>query len=164
MLFLFLYFINFGIERTNTNRFGFRIVRKTKEKKLQAVKETEFYDVTSSYAGADDNYYGGKKRKKASKRNKVGADLMPSFVDVRTPPAVDNFNACNSDLYLGSSCDLFCPEDDTPGPSGVCVKNEVIMDLTGDNDWLDTGKRNEKKSVLSNFLSKFKCGPSHQRS
>ena len=71
VLFLFLCFISFGIERTNTNRFGVRIVRKTKQKKLKAVKETDFYDVTGSYAVKNDNYYGMKKRKKAFKRNKV---------------------------------------------------------------------------------------------
>ena len=189
VLFLFLCFINFGIERTNTNRFGVRIVRKTKQKKLKAVKEKDFFDVTSSYAGEGDRYDGKKKRKKAFKRNKVapavgkeeawsktngkvvdepsstvGADLMPAFVDVLTPPTTDNFNAFNSDSYLGSTCDLFCPEDDIPGPSGVGVKNEVNIDCTDGNDWLDTGKRTKKKSALSNFLSKFKRGPSHQRS
>lgn len=189
VLFLFLCFISFGIERTNTNRFGVRIVRKTKQKKLKAVKETDFYDVTGSYAVENDNYHGMKKRKKAFKRNKVvpapgkqeawsktngkkvdepsstvGTDLMSSFVDVLTSPTADNFNECNSDTYQGSSCDLFCPEDDIPGPSGVGVKNEVIMDLTGENDWLDASKGTKKKSALSNFLSKFKRGPSHQRS
>ena len=66
---------------------------------------------------------------------------------------------CSSGQYQDSSCDLFCPVDDVPGPSGVGVKNEVIMNLTEDNEWVDTGKRIEKKSALSNFLSKFKCGP-----
>jgi len=180
VLLLFLYFIKFAIERTNNSRFGIRIVRKTKQKKFQAVKENDFYDVTSSYAGEGDNYDGKKKEKKAFKRNKVApargkeearsktsgkkvdessssvsTDLMSSFLNVLTPPA-DNFNVCNSDPYQGSSCDLFCPEDDVPGPSGVGVKNEVIKDLTGDTDWLDTGKRIENKSALSKFLFKFK--------
>lgn len=71
VLFLFLYFISFAIERTNNSRFGIRIVRKTKQKKFQAVKENDFFDVTSSYAGESDNCDGEKKRKKAFKRNKV---------------------------------------------------------------------------------------------
>ena len=189
VLFLFLCFINFGIERTNTNRFGVRIVRKTKQKKLKAVKEEDFFDVTSSCAGEGDKYDRKKKRKRAFKRNKVapaagteeawsktnrkkadepsstiGTDLMPAFVDVLTPPTADNFNVFNSDSDLGSTCDLFCPEGDIPGPSGVGVKNEVNIDSTVGNDWLDTGKRTKKKSALSNFLSKFKRVLSHQRS
>ena len=177
VLFLFLYFISFGIERTNSNRFGVRIVRRTKPKKLQRVKETDFYDVTSSYAEEDDNYHGKRKRKKAFKRNKVApapgkqeawsnthgkkvVDEPSSTVGaVLTPPTADDFNECNSDMSQGSSCDLFCPKDDIPGPSGVVVKNEVTMDLTE-----DTGKRTEKKSALSKFLSKFKRGSSHRRS
>ena len=173
-LFLFLYFINFAIERTNNSRFGIRIVRKTKQKKFQAVKEYDFYDVTSSYAGEGDRCHGKKKRKKAFKRNKaapasgkeesessspVGTNPTSSFLKVLTPPRADNFNVCSSGQYQDSSCDLFCPVDDVPGPSGVGVKNEVIMNLTEDNEWVDTGKRIEKKSALSNFLSKFKCGP-----
>ena len=233
VLFLFLYLISFGIERTNNNIFGVRIVRKTKLKKFQDVDGNEFYDVTSSRAAESDNCDGKKKRKKAFKRNKVapapkkeeawsksngkkpraaskylvqescytdhtetveeddkmtlktslqkwdlksgkeiklgkdetdesssfGTDLMSSFLNVLTPPTADNFNVCNPDTYLGSSCDLFCPEDDIPGPSGVGIKNEVILDLTEDNDWMDTGRRIEKKSALSNFWSKFKRRP-----
>ena len=234
VLFLFLYFINFGIERTNNSRFGIRIVRKTKLKKLQAVDGNDFYDVTSSHAGEGDNHVGKKNKKKAFKRNKVApapekeeawcktngkipraankylveescytehteiveeggkvtlktslqkwdlktgreiklgknetgessssidTDLMSSFLNVLTPATADNFNVCNSDPCQGSSCDLFCPVDDVPGPSGVGVKNEVIIDLPEDNDWVDTSKCMKKKSALSNFLSKFKRGP-----
>ena len=71
ILFLFFYFINFGIERTSNSRFGVRIVRKTKLKKFQAVDGSDFYDVTSSQVGESDNCGEKKKRKKASKRNKV---------------------------------------------------------------------------------------------
>ena len=233
VLFLFLYFINFGIEGTNNSRFGIRIVRKTKLKKFQAVDGNDFYDVTSSRSGESDNCDGKKKKKKAFKRNKVtpapgeeeawsrtngkkpraankylaqescytdhteiveedgkmtlktslqkwnlktgreiklgknetdessssvGTDLMSSFLNVLTPATVDNFNVCNSDPYQASSCDLFCPIDYVPGPSGVGVKNDVIIDLSEDNDWVDTCKRIKKKSALSNFLSKFKRG------
>ena len=70
VLLLFLYFIKFAIERTNNSRFGIRIVRKTKQKKFQAVKENDFYDVTSSYAGEGDNYDGKKRRRKRSKETK----------------------------------------------------------------------------------------------
>ena len=232
--FLFLYFISFGIERTNNSRFGIRIVRKTKLKKFQAVDDNDFYDVTSSHAGESDNCNGKKKTKKVFKRNKVapasgkeeawsktdgkkpraankylvqescytdhteiveedgkmtwktslkkwdletgreikldnnetdessssvGTDLMSSFLNVLTLPTTDNFNVCNSDPYQGSSCDLFCPIDDVPGPSGVGNKNEVIIDLTEDNDWVDTVKCVKKKSALSKFFSKFKSGP-----
>lgn len=89
----------------------------------------------------------------------VSTDFMSSFSNVLTPPTADNFNVCNSDPYQGSSCDLFCPIDDVPGPSGVDVKNEIILDLTEDNDWVDTGKCIKKKSALSKFLSKFRRGP-----
>ena len=179
VLFLFLYFINFAIERTNNSRFGIRIVRKTRQRKFQAVKENDFYDVTSPYAGEANNCHGKKKRKKAFKRNKVapapgkeevwnkvnekkvgessssvGADLTSSFLNDLTPSTPDNFDVCSSDSYQDSSCDLFCPVDDVPGPSGVCVKNEVIVDLTE-----DSGERIGKKSAWSKFLSKFKRGP-----
>ena len=231
VLFLFLYFISFGIERTSNSRFGIRIVRKTKLKKFQAVDGGDFYDVTSSHVEESDNRDRKKKRKKAFKRNKVvpapgneeawsktngknpraankylvqescytdhteiveedgkmtlkisrqkwdlktgkeikldknetqessssvSTNLMLSFVNVLTPPTADNFNVCNSDPYQVSSCDLFCPIDDAPGPSGVGVKNEIIIDLTKDNDWVDTGKCIKKKSSLSKFLSKFR--------
>ena len=232
--FLLLYFINFCFERTNNNRFGIRIVRKTKLKKFQAVDENEFYDVTNSQAGETENCDGKTRKKKAIKRNtvtpaprkkeawsktngkkpcaankysvqescytdlteiveedgkmtfktsvqkwdlktgkeiklsksetnesssSVGTDPMSSFLNVLTPPTADNFNVCNSDPHHGSLGDLFCPEDDIPGPSGVCIKNEVIIDLTEDNGWVDTGKRMEKKSALSKFCSKFKRRP-----
>ena len=234
ILFLFLYFISFGIERTSNNRFGIRIVRKTKLKKIQAVDGSDFYDVTSSQVGESDNCDGKKKRKKVLKRNKVtpasgrdeawiktsgkkphaankylvqescytdhteiveedgkmtlktspqkwdlktgkeikldkgetdessssvSADFMSSFVNVLTPPTADNFNVCNSDPYQGSSCDLFCPIDDVPGPSGVGVKDEIAINLTDDNDCVDTEKCIKKKSPLLNFLSKFRRGP-----
>lgn len=70
VLFLFLYFISFAIERTNNSRFGIRIVRKTKQKKFQAVKENDFFDVTSSYAGEGDNCDGKKRGRKRSKETK----------------------------------------------------------------------------------------------
>ena len=234
ILFLFFYFINFGIERTSNSRFGVRIVRKTKLNIFQAVDGSDFYDVTSSQVGESDNCDGKEKRKKASKRNKVAPapakdeawsktngkkpratnkylvqescytdhteiveedgkmtlktslqkwdlktgkeikldknepeessssvnkELMSSFLNVLTPPTADNFNVCNSDPYQGSSCDLFCPIDDVPGPSGVGVKDEIIIDLTEDNDWVDTGKCIKKKSALSKFLSNFRRGP-----
>jgi len=227
--------MSFGIERTNNSRFGIRVVRKTKLKKLQAVGGNDFYDMTSSHAEEGDNHDGKKnKKKKAFKRNKVapapekeeawcktngkkpraankylvqescytehteiveedgqmtfktslqkwdlktgreiklgksetdessssvGTDLMSSFLNVLTPSTADNFNVCNSDPYQGSSCDLFCPEDDVPGPSGVGDRDEVIIDLTEDNDWVNTSKCTKKKSALSNFLSKFKRAP-----
>ena len=234
VLFLFLYFISFGIERTSNSRFGIRIVRKTKLKRFETVDGSDFYDVTSSNVEESDNCDGKKKRKKAFKRNKVapapgkaeawsktngkkpsaankylvqescytdhteiveedgemtlktsrqkwdlktgkeikldkneieessssvGTDLMSSFVNVLTPPTADNFIVCNSDPYQVSSCDLFCPIDDAPGPSGVGDKNEIIMDVTGDNDWVNTGKCIKKKSALSKFLSKFRREP-----
>ena len=158
VLFLFSYSISFGIERTNNSRFGIRIVRKTKLKKLQVVNENDFYDVTSSHAEESANCPGKKKWKKLFKRNKVAPapkeSSSSSYLNVLT--ADGNVNECNSDPHQGSSCDLFCPEDDVPGTSGVGVKNEVIMNLTENNDWLDTGKCIEKKSALSNFLSMFK--------
>ena len=234
VLFLFLYFISFGIERTTNSRFGIRIVRKTKLKRFQAVDGSDFYDVTSSHVEESENCDGKKKRKKAFKRNKVApapgkaeawsktngkkpraankylvqescytdhteiveedgqitlktsrqkwdlktgqeikhdknetqqssssvsTDFMSSFVNVLTPPTADNFNVCISDPYQVSSCDLFCPIDDAPGPSGVGAKNEIIINLTEDNDWVDTGKCIKKKSALSKFLSKFRREP-----
>lgn len=243
VLYFFLYFINFGVEKTNNSRFGVRIVRKSKVKKLQAVDENAFYDVMSSHAGVNDKVDdGGKLDKRGTncdgkrhgnrffKRNKVapapekeeawsktsaktpraankyrcqeisytesevlvekdgkmtlktsrqkwdlktGKEIKldkdetgessssletdPSqFLNVLTPPTTDNFNVCNSDE---SSCDLFSTEDNVPGTSGVRVTNEMVVDLTDGIPSEETGKSTEKKSALSNFLSRFNRGP-----
>ena len=241
VLYFFLYFINFGIEKTNNGRFGVRIVRKSKVKKLQAVDENNFYDAMSSSAWTDDKAddggkldkagrnRGGKRRaRRRFKRNKVAPaaekdeawsktsaktpraankytcqeigytkrmepveedgkmklktsfqkwDLTtgkrikldvdethessssfgtdPSqFLNVLNAPTTDNFNVCDSD---GSSCDLFSIED-VPGAGDVCITNEMVVDLTETSISEETGKRTEKKSALSNFLSRFNRG------
>lgn len=61
----------------------------------------------------------------------------------------DDFSVCDSD---GSSCDLFSEEDNV---SDVCNTNEIVVKLRE----ASTSEETEKKSVLSNFLSRFKCGP-----
>jgi len=241
-----LYFINFGIEKTNNARCGVRIVRKSKVKKLQAVDENDLYDVMSSSAWTDDkaddggklgkpgrNRCGKGRAKRGFKRNKVdpaaekdeawsktsgktlqraankdcpcqeigytkrmelveedgkmtlktscqkwdlttgkqikldidetresssslGTDLS-QFLNVLNPPATDNFNvSVNSD---GSSCELFSNEDNVPGASDVCITNEMVVDLRESRTSEETRKRTEKKSVLSNFLSRFNREP-----
>ena len=244
VLYFFLYFINFGIEKTNNGRFGVRIVRKSKVKKLQAVDENYLYDVMSSSAWTDDkaddggklgkpgrNRCGKGRAKRGFKRNKVapaaekdeawsktsgktpraankdcpyqeigytrrmelaeedgkmtlktscqkwdlttgkqikldihetresssslGTDLS-QFLNVLNAPTMDNFNVCNSD---GSPCELFSNEDNVPRASDVCITNEVVVDLRESSTSEETRKRNEKKSILSNFLSRFNRGP-----
>lgn len=250
IVFLPLYFIKFGVERTNNGRLRMRIVRKTKVKELQAVNEDDFYDVMNADEGVCDRVdYGGKlgkqgtngdgkkRGKKMFRRNKVGpapeveawkktSGKTPhaankyicqetcytsktvlveedgkmtfkrsmqkwdtktgkeikldkndtnessssvstdpsSFLNVLTPFTTDNFNLCNSH---GSPCDLSLHEGEVvpgssgcPGPSGVPVMNEMVLDLTDGEAWEDTGKRDNKKSMLSSFMSIFKrSGP-----
>ena len=243
VLYFFLYFISFGVEKTNNSRFGVRIVRKSKVKKLQRVDEHDFYDVMSAPAEEDDkvdddgklskrekNGDGKRRAKRVFKRNKVapatekeeawsktsaktpGAsnkhrcqeisytesenlveedgkttlktsrqkwDLKTGkeikldidetressssfsadplqFLNVLNSPATDSFNVCNSD---GSSCDLFSSMDNVPGTSGVRVTKEMVVDLTEGDTWKESGKKTEKKSALSNFLSWFSRGP-----
>ena len=243
MLYFFLYFINFGVEKTNNSRFGVRIVRKSKVKKIQAVNEEDFCDAMSSSTGMDNkvddgkklskrgtNCAGKKRGKRGFKRNKVtptaekdeawtktsaktpraaskygcqeigyteleklveedgkmtlktsrqkwdlntgeeikldidetressssfGTDLS-QFLNVLSIPTTDNFNVCNSD---GSSCDLFSNEDNVPGASGFPVINEMFVDLRDDNTTEEIGKKTVKKSLFSNFLSRFNRGP-----
>ena len=64
---------------------------------------------------------------------------LSQFLNVLNSPATDNFNICNSE---GSSCDLFSTKDYVPGTSGVCVTNEMVVDLTEDN----TLEESEKKA------------------
>ena len=83
MLYFFLYCINFGVQKTNNSRFGVRIVRKSKVKKLQPVDECNFYDVMSAPAEEDGkvddggklskrvNGDGKRRAKRVFKRNKV---------------------------------------------------------------------------------------------
>ena len=49
LVFLPLCFISFGVERTYISRLGVGIIRKTRMKKLKAVDEDFFYEVTSSH-------------------------------------------------------------------------------------------------------------------
>jgi len=228
-----LYFINFGIEKTNNGRFGVRIVRKTKVKKLQAVDENDFSDVMSSSAWTDDKSDDsgklgkpGRNRcvkgraKRCFKRNKVAPaaekdeawsktstrtlqratnkdcpsqeigntkrmelaeedgkmtlktsrqeldlttgkqikldrdethECSSSFgTDLSQFLTMDNLSVCDSD---GSSCALFSLDEDNV--SDVCNTNEVVVKLREAN----TSGEPEKKSVLSKFLSRLKCGP-----
>jgi len=64
VLYFFLYFINFGVEKTNNSRFGVRIVRKSKVKKLQGVNEEDFCDAMSSSTGTDNKVHDGEKLSK----------------------------------------------------------------------------------------------------
>ena len=63
---------------------------------------------------------------------------LSQFLNVLNSPATDNFNICNSE---GSSCDLFSTKDYVPGTSGVCVTNEMVVDLTEDNTLEESGKK-----------------------
>lgn len=104
VLYFFLYFINFGVEKTNNSRFGVRIVRKSKVKKLQAADENDLYNVMSSLAGAEDkvddggrlgkretNCNGKRRAKRGFKRNKVAPaaekDEAWSETSAKTPRA-----------------------------------------------------------------------------
>lgn len=104
VLYFFLYFINFGVEKTNNSRFGVRIVRKSKVKKLQAADENDLHNVMSSLAGADDkvddggglgkretNCNGKRRAKRGFKRNKVAPaaekDEAWSKTSAKTPRA-----------------------------------------------------------------------------
>ena len=237
-----LFFISFGVERTTNSRFGVRIVRKTKVKKIKAVNEDEFYDAMSAQDGMSDEVdYNGKRgtssvgRKRGKKlfgRNKIApapespeawmktsgkapraankyisqetcytskeviveedgkmkmkrstqkwdtktgkeikldkndtdessSSVAPdpsSFLNVLKPFTTDNFNMCNPD---GSPRDLSRHVDeDVPGPSGIRVTNEMVLDLTDGNAWEETEKRTEEKSMWSSFLSLFtRSGP-----
>ena len=108
MLYFFLYFINFGIVKTNNSRFGVRIVRKSKVKKLQAVDEEDFYDAMSPSAGADDkvddggnlskrekNCDGKRRAKRDFKRNKVAPaaekEQAWSKASAKTPRAANKY-------------------------------------------------------------------------
>ena len=106
VLYFFLYFINFGIEKTNNGRFGVRIVRKSKVKKLQAVDENYLYDVMSSSAWTDDkaddggklgkpgrNRCGKGRAKRGFKRSKVAPEVEKdeawSKTSAKTPRAAN---------------------------------------------------------------------------
>ena len=131
-----------GVNQTERNRVQYAVILMTLKASLQKWDLKTRKEIKLN------------KNKTEESSSSVATDLMSSFLNVLTPSTADNFNVCNPDTYLGSSRDLFCPEDDVPEPSGVGVKNEVIMDLTEDDDWVDTGKHVEKKPALSNFLSK----------
>ena len=118
VLYFFLYFINFGVEKTNNSRFGVRIVRKSKVKKLQAVDEADFYDVMSSSAGANDKVDDGgkfsrrgtncdvkRRAKRGLKQNKVAPvaekDEAWSKTSAKTPRAANKYR-CQEISYTES--------------------------------------------------------------
>ncbi|KAJ7378425.1 hypothetical protein OS493_022959 [Desmophyllum pertusum] len=100
--------MTFGLERTTNSRFGVRIVRKTKVKKLQCVNEEEFYGVVSSHAEVSDKVdqgetsakRGTKKRlRKMFNRNKIAPAPQEQgwkITGEKTPPAANYYREKDS--------------------------------------------------------------------
>ena len=121
VVFFFMFLISFGLKRVDDSRFRFRIVRRTKVKKLQKVNENDFYGIVSSEAGTsgeensgDDfaeqgNSFSEKKQKKKRarfKKNKVvpTEDTYAwTKASTKTPQAASRYeeeNCCSSSMVL----------------------------------------------------------------
>ena len=166
MLYFFLYFINFGIEKTNNSRFGVRIVRKSKVKKLQAADENDFYDVMSSSAGANDkvdvgeklgkqgkNCDGKRRAKRGFKRNKVAPaaekDEAWSKSSAKTPRAANKYR-CQEIGYTES--EELVEED---GKMTLKTLRQKWDLTTGKEIKLDIDETHESSSSFGTDLSQF---------
>ena len=165
MLYFFLYFINFGVEKTNNSRFGVRIVRKSKVKKLQAVDEEDFYDVMSSSAGADDivhdggklgkrekNCDGKRRARRGFKRNKIAPatekEQAWSKTSAKTPRAANKYR-CQEISYTES--ENIVEED---GKMTLKTSRQKWDLTTGKQIKLDIGEtRRSSSSFETQFLN-----------
>ena len=176
VVFFFMFLISFGLKRVDDSRFRFRIVRRTKVKKLQKVNENDFYGIVSSeaeenfgddFAKQGNSFSEKKQRKKRArfKRNKVvpAEDTYAwTKASTKTPQAASRYeeeNCCSSSMVLAEeSCissslgtDLSSFLNVLPPPTpdnfNVCNTDEPCGDQPiSDEDVLNT---NEDGCVLN---------------
>ena len=165
MLYFFLYCINFGVQKTNNSRFGVRIVRKSKVKKLQPVDECNFYDVMSAPAEEDGkvddggklskrvNGDGKRRAKRVFKRNKVvpAAEKEEAWsnMSAKTPRAA-NKHKCQEISYTES--ENLVQED---GKITLKTSRQKWDLKTGKEIKLDIDESRESSSSFSTDLSQF---------
>ena len=164
VLYFFLYCINFGVQKTNNSRFGVRIVRKSKVKKLQPVDEYKFYDVNSAPAEEDSKVddggklskrvNGGDKRraKRVFKRHKVAPAAEKeawSNTSAKTLPAA-NKHRCQEISYTES--ENLVEED---GKMTLKTSRQKWDLKTGKEIKLHIDETRESSSSFSTDLSQF---------
>ncbi len=165
IVYILLYFISFGIERTNNSRCGFRIVRKTKVKKLKVVDDDEFYDVTSCHAEVNDKVDDGRKLGKRRKNGDVKKRERKAFRINRVAPApeveawrktsgktprAENKYICVESCYTATT--VFVEED---GKMVLKRSAQKWDTKTGKEIKLDNNETNESSSSVDTDPSSF---------
>ena len=164
MLYIFLYFINFGVVKTNNSRFGVHIVRKSKVKKLQRVDEYDFYDVMSAPAEEDDKVDDGGKLSKREKNGDGKRRAERILKRNKVAPAVEKEDAWSktSTKTPGAANKHRCQEISYTESESLVEENGKMTLKTSRQKWdlktgqeikLDVDETRESSSSFSTDLS-----------
>ncbi|PFX24570.1 hypothetical protein AWC38_SpisGene10843 [Stylophora pistillata] len=178
---------DFGLKRNENNRVRFRIVRKTRVKKIEKVDESVFYPIvpeagTSGGEFFDDNSVREaenlnlkhqKKKRARFKRNKVvPGEEIDKDTDYNISLILPEENVKSSQLLPPTLSDnfnvintdeitgnlLYDDEDLPTSTSPVCNANQIALNLNDKNAWGEEENEKNKKSTLSNFFARFRGG------